>query len=298
MSIKKISIMLSVLISLIFSGTNVTFGDEVNQEYFNKNCPKPRQAGNPEYFSQFYEDYILSIVFANQKQGHYVDVGANSPDYDSVTKHFYQQGWSGINIEPIKKLYDLYSTKRPRDININLGVSNKKGEIDFHILSSDLMSSGNKEFVDSAKSKGYDNKKLTIKVTTLNDILADHPIKNINFMKIDVEGMEKEVLEGIDLNKHRPELIMLEAIRPFSHKKVHEEWEHILLSNNYQFMMFDSLNRYYVAKENVSALSTSFEKAKECNSLANDIYPEFRIENVFKHETEPDNEKISAASSS
>ncbi len=259
---------------------------ELNKVYFSATCPVPRQGGNPIFYAQFYEDYILSIALSNIKNGHYVDVGANSPNHDSVTKHFYLQGWTGINIEPIKKLYDEYLTQRPNDININKGVSNTEGEIDFYVLSSDLMSSGNLDFVNKAKEKGYDHKKETMKVTTLNNILTAHPVTPITFMKIDVEGMEKETLEGLDLSKYRPTVLIIESIRPFSHIKVHNEWEPILLKNNYTFVLFDSLNRYYVANEHLDELSGNFDKASKCYSLANEVHPEYKIENVFKHEVD------------
>jgi hypothetical protein len=109
---------------------------ELSKAYFGATCPVPRQGGNPNFYAQFYEDYILSIALSNIKNGHYIDVGANSPNIDSVTKHFYLEGWSGINIEPIEKFYDEYLTQRPNDTSINKGVSNTEGEIDFYILSS------------------------------------------------------------------------------------------------------------------------------------------------------------------
>ena len=259
---------------------------ELSKAYFGATCPVPRQGGNPNFYAQFYEDYILSIALSNIKNGHYIDVGANSPNIDSVTKHFYLEGWSGINIEPIEKFYDEYITQRPNDISINKGASNTEGEIDFYILSSDLMSSGNIDFVNKAKDKGYDYKKETMKVTTLNNILIAYPIAPITFLKIDVEGMEKEVLEGIDLSKYRPSTLIIESIRPFSHMKAHEEWETILLKNNFTFVLFDSLNRYYVANEHLEELSENWNKAVRCYSLANEIYPEYKIENVYKHEVD------------
>ena len=257
---------------------------ELDQMYFGDTCPVPRQGGNPNFYAQFYEDYILSIALSNIKKGYYVDVGANSPDFDSITKHFYLKGWSGINIEPIKKWYDAYLIDRPNDININKGVSNFEGEIDFYLLSSDLMSSGNVDFVNKAKEKGYDYKKQMIKVTTLNRILEEHPIPSITLMKIDVEGLERQILEGLDLLKHRPIVLVIESIRPFSHIKVHDKWESMILNNNFTFVLFDSLNRYYIANEHLDELSPNFDKAIKCYSLANQKYPEFKIENVFKHE--------------
>jgi hypothetical protein len=68
--------------------------------------------------------------------------------------------------------------------------------------------------------------------------------------------------------------------------KVHEEWETILLKNNFTFVLFDSLNRYYVANEHLEELSENWDKAVRCYSLANEIYPEYKIENVYKHEVD------------
>ncbi len=259
-----ISIVIFLCCILLLVINNIPVKLKLSKIYFNATCPIPRQGGNSNFYAQFYEDYILSIALSNVKKGHYIDVGANSPDFDSVTKHFYLKGWTGINIEPIKKWHDEYLTQRPNDISINKGVSNAEGEIDFYLLSSDLMSSGNVDFVNKTKEKGYDYKKVTIKVTTLNNILTEHPITPITLMKIDVEGMEKETLEGLDLSKYRPSVLVIESIRPFSHMKIHNEWETILLNNNFTFVLFDSLNRYYVANEHLNDLSKNFNKAIRC----------------------------------
>ena len=263
---------------------NETIQSKLDQEPSSDFCPIPRQGGNNSFYAQFYEDYILSIIFSNIKKGYYIDVGANSPDFDSITNHFYLKGWNGINIEPIKKWYDKYLIERPNDININSGVSNFEGKIDFYVLSSDLMSSGNIDFVNKAQEKGYSYEKQVIKVRTLNHILEEHLTEPITFIKIDVEGMEKQILEGLNLSKYRPIILIIESIRPFSHMNVHNQWESIVLNNNFSFMFFDSLNRYYLANEHLDRLSPNFQKAIRCYSLAQTKYPEYNIKNVFKHE--------------
>ena len=263
---------------------NGTTRSKLNQESSDDVCPIPRQGGNNNFYAQFYEDYILSIVFSDIEKGFYVDIGANSPNFDSITKHFYLKGWNGINIEPIKKWSDQYLIERPNDININTGVSNFDGEMDFYVLSSDLMSSGNLDFVNKAEKKGYSYEKQIIKVRTLDHVLEKYQIPPITFLKIDVEGMEKQILEGLNLSKYRPIVLIIESIRPFSHIKVHDGWESILIKNNFAFMFFDSLNRYYLAKEHFNKFSPNFEKAAKCCSLAQAKYPEHNLENVFKHE--------------
>ena len=94
----------------------------------------------------------------------------------------------------------------------------------------------------------YSVKERSINTTTLNQIIVDHSVKDIHFLKIDAEGEEKKVLSGLDLKVHRPWIIVIESIDPVSLNKNHECWEDIILANQYQFVFFDGINRYYLAK--------------------------------------------------
>src|SRR3989338_356894 len=73
-------------------------------------------------YAQNREDLILAAFLDGVKKGFYVDIGAAHPVIDSVTKYFYERGWSGFNIEPIKRQYELFEKQRKRDINLNCGV--------------------------------------------------------------------------------------------------------------------------------------------------------------------------------
>ncbi len=78
-------------------------------------------------YAQRGEDVVLDRVFGQQPAGFYADVGANDPIVDSVTQHFYVKGWSGINIEPLPDPFRRLAEARPKDINLNLAVSDRKG---------------------------------------------------------------------------------------------------------------------------------------------------------------------------
>ena len=78
-------------------------------------------------YSQFYEDLILFCIFYDVKNGFYIDVGANDPNHISVTKAFYLRGWNGINLEPLPDKYELLLKERKRDLNLQIGVGNEKG---------------------------------------------------------------------------------------------------------------------------------------------------------------------------
>ena len=78
-------------------------------------------------YSQFNEDLILFCIFYDVKKGFYIDVGANDPNHISVTKAFYLKGWHGINLESLPDKYKILSRERKRDLNLQIGVRNKKG---------------------------------------------------------------------------------------------------------------------------------------------------------------------------
>ena len=87
---------------------------------------------------------------------------------------------------------------------------------------------------------------------SLADICAEHAPRDIHFLKIDVEGMERSVLEGSDFKHFRPWLLAIEATVPCTYTPCHEEWEHIVAG--YEFALFHQINRYYVAREHAADL--------------------------------------------
>jgi len=164
-------------------------------------------------YSQHQEDLVLDALLQFKQQGFYVDIGANHPEILSNTKRFYERGWSGINVEPILENYLLFSDERKRDINLNVGVGAKKGELDFYKVDKEKgVYSGfdKKHVLRYAKEEEIVIRKVPIK--KLNDIFTEY-IKDdvlIDFMSVDVEGFEIEVLSGNDWSKYRPYLIMIE----------------------------------------------------------------------------------------
>ena len=82
-------------------------------------------------YAQNFEDVMLHRALRDVKKGFYIDVGANDPVVDSVTKAFYDSGWRGINIEPVKEFYEKLQQDRPDDINLQLAARASKGNVDF-----------------------------------------------------------------------------------------------------------------------------------------------------------------------
>jgi FkbM family methyltransferase len=200
-------------------------------------------------YSQNNEDVIIDAYFKDVKQGTYVDVGANHPINDSVTKHFYEKGWRGINIEPIKMLYDLLCIDRPEDVNLQIGISNKAGtltlrEYDNHGLST-FSNELQNEYTAQTNKKTHEYKDVVVPVSTLKEVFINHPLEHIQFMKIDVEGFEYEVLQGNDWGKFRPEMICIES----NHMLKGKDWRPLLEKNAYYKVWNDGLNDYYLSKE-------------------------------------------------
>lgn len=196
------------------------------------------------YYSQNREDLLLEAFFSNLNDGFYVDAGAYDPNFDSVTKLFYEKGWRGINIEPQRERYEEFVKARRRDINLNCGVSDVKSELILRsYVNGGLSTFSNKLKKDYEKdtdpkvSKFNDVK---VPVTTLKEIFQNHKVKKINFLKIDVEGLEYEVLHGNDWNRYRPEVICIES------NNILKDWKKFLVKKDYKCVFFDGLNDYYV----------------------------------------------------
>lgn len=197
------------------------------------------------YYSQNREDLILEAFFPDIDKGFYLDVGANDPLIDSVTKLFYEKGWHGINIEPIKRHYDALQAQRPRDINLNFGVGKKNDSLTFYeYTDGDGLSTFSSKIAaeyDQIDKAIYKNaQKYTVEIKTVREILADHKVEHIHFMKVDVEGFEYNVLAGNDWDRFRPEVICIES------NHIVEDWRGFLKDHNYKMVFFDGLNEYYV----------------------------------------------------
>jgi FkbM family methyltransferase len=210
-----------------------------------------------EFYSELGEDMVLANPLFADKLGFYIDVGANQPNDYTVTRWFYERGWRGINIEPIVRLHEQNVKYRPLDINLNVAVSNEGGGLDFYeVENADGISTVDIEEVEKIHKKGLQTKHYKVQTIKLDDIVEKYaPRKNIDFIKIDVEGWEKQVLEGLNLKKYRPTVFCIEATYPNTEIPTHGKWEHLLLGEGYTFAFSEGINRYYVRNENQDVLA-------------------------------------------
>jgi FkbM family methyltransferase len=228
-------------------------------------CPPSRYEG-AKLYGQFYEDYVLSVVFSDVQSGFYVDVGANDPDNFNMTRYFYERGWRGVNIEPNVGRYRDIVKARPRDSNYNYGIASVEGTMTFYQAARDQdgLSSFDKENVERLKRERHmEFSEVSVQVTTLSKVLAMAALPKIDFMSIDVEGFEKQAIESLDFSRYKPDVLVIEATQPFTDTPSYFGWEEMLLKNHYLFAMFDGLNRYYVHKDRADLLPR-FIEADRC----------------------------------
>src|SRR3982074_3325037 len=202
-------------------------------------------------YAQNHEDVLLDRAFPRGKPGFYIDIGANEPVRNSVTKHFYELGWHGINLEPGAPPFELLAAERERDVNLNVAVSDTEGELTLYELPPDLSggSTLSKANVARHREAGPPAAERPVPTLPLAQLCERHAAATIDFLSIDVEGHEREVLAGGDWEKWRPRIVVGEATEPTTTIPSHEKWEGILLEAGYDFATFDGLNRYYVRKE-------------------------------------------------
>ena len=207
----------------------------------------------PLSYAQNMEDYHLSRAFAGQERGTYVDVGGGHPVAGSVTFWFYRRGWSGVVVEPQGELARLHRTLRPRDSIAQCLMGADNSERDFHVFDRLHGLSTTVDAYARAASAQFRTERLPS--MSLADLCRSHRLDTIDFLKIDVEGAEAEVIGGADWNRFRPGIVLVESIAPISGEPTWHQWEELLLAKGYRFALFDTLNRFYVAEERADLLA-------------------------------------------
>lgn len=170
-------------------------------------------------------DLIINELFKNKKKGIYIDVGCNHPFIGNNTYKLFKKGWSGINIDLDYTFIESFNFYRPNDYNLQIGVSDKNGEQEMY-YHHERSAINTLDIKRSSKSILKKN----IKTLTLNNIIENSKFKNqqIDYVSIDVEGYELNVLKGFDLNKYKPKALSIEYIDT---KMIKEEYYHQNINN-------------------------------------------------------------------
>jgi FkbM family methyltransferase len=203
-------------------------------------------------YAQNAEDVVLDRAFKGQPHGFYIDIGAWHPHIDSVTKHFYLSGWRGINIEPTDHYYKLLAEARPEDINLNVavGLGDRKAQfLEYENSGSSHLIETNERATADNTLLGHERRQIEVERVPLSEITGRHAPYQVDFLKIDVEGAERSVIESAEWRAFRPRVVVVEAIKPVTHEPSWFAWEGLLFDAQYCFALFDGLNRYYYRAE-------------------------------------------------
>ncbi|WP_461788178.1 FkbM family methyltransferase [Pedobacter sp.] len=167
-----------------------------------------------ESYSQEGEDLLLARIFENQTDGFFIDVGALHPQRFSNTFKFYKLGWRGINIDAMPQSMIEFNKIRPEDINLEIPVSDKKEVLSYYIFNEPALNTFSKEMAEERSKKEIYNvqKVVDIETRTLTDILDKYLPEGraIDFLTIDVEGLDFQVLKSNNWEKYQPKMILLE----------------------------------------------------------------------------------------
>ncbi|RDV14875.1 FkbM family methyltransferase [Pontibacter diazotrophicus] len=168
------------------------------------------------YYSQEGEDVILERLFEGLQQGFYVDIGAHHPIRFSNTFKFYLKGWRGINIDAMPGSMEEFIKIRPNDINLELPISEEEREAIYYIFNEPALNTFSEEMAES--KNGYKNFRIVetrkLKMFPLSTILDKHVPKGtkINFMSVDVEGFDLQVLKSNNWERFQPEVLLVEEV--------------------------------------------------------------------------------------
>ena len=200
--------------------------------------------------AQNFEDVMLWRALKHIDRGCYVDVGAQHPVIDSVSKAFYEQGWRGIHIEPVPQYAELLRRDRPDETVLQVALSDTEGTLELNVIPGTGLSTAVDAYAQRhQEERMFERQQVSVPAMTLKTALQPLAGKQVHWLKIDVEGFETQVLKGWDSQALRPWVMVVEATIPGSSETDYTAWDSMIVAANYRFVYFDGLNRFYVAQE-------------------------------------------------
>ena len=207
-------------------------------------------------YSQEGEDLVLARILENLKitTGFFVDIGAHHPTRFSNTYYFYRRGWRGINVDALPGTKKLFERMRSRDITIECGVGAQQGLLKYFAFNEPALNTFSEQEANKKNFHPYHIvDTFQIPVVTLKQILDDHLPRGmqIDFMTIDAEGFDHEVISSNDWSLHRPRVILIELLNTGIENLELHPTAQMLRMNNYR--VFAKTYNTYFFVENEAA---------------------------------------------
>ncbi|MFZ4071373.1 MAG: FkbM family methyltransferase [Caulobacterales bacterium] len=202
-------------------------------------------------YAQNFEDVLLNRCFDGQQQGYYIDIGAGHPIQDSVTYWFYRRGWTGINVDASELMFNALSRYRRRDINERAVVLSQSSAVTFYDSGLSGLSSISSKLSEISRARGFGVSSTVMRSRTLTSICEQHKVDSIDFLKIDVEGAELEVINGMNFDRWRPRVVVIEAVDPVSAVYCNADVAAAMSQLSFKRVYFDGLNDYFVRLESI-----------------------------------------------
>lgn len=193
--------------------------------------------------AQNFEDVLLRRALREVSVGAYLDIGAHDPEVDSVSLAFYTAGWRGIHVEPIPAYAARLRECRPDEQVVEAAVTDTPGPITFYELSG--LSTGRPDIALHHAEQGHHAREILVPTVRLAELLDLGP-DDLHWLKIDVEGMEADVLRSWGASPARPWVLVIESTYPNSQEHQQHLWIGEVLDRGYEEVFFDGLSRYFV----------------------------------------------------
>ena len=206
-------------------------------------------------YAQNFEDVMLWRALKHVEQGFYVDIGAQNPVTDSVSLAFYENGWRGVHIEPSPRYASMLREQRPDEVVIQAAIGTKHSDgLTFYEIPETGLSTADEATAHRHQDSGFTVRNIVVPCLTLDEALAPFAGREIHWLKIDVEGYERQVIEGWEAESIKPWIVMIESTLPLSQTMSNEDWEPMVLAKGYQFAYFDGLNRFFVSSNHLDLM--------------------------------------------
>jgi len=208
-------------------------------------------------YSQNFEDVMLWRALKHIEHGFYLDIGAQDPVVDSVSRGFYEIGWRGVHIEPTYEYATKLRENRPDETVFQNAVGDAGGIIRFFEFAETGLSTGDATVAAQHEARGFQCRETNVELISLETLFERYKGEQIHWMKIDVEGMEGAVLASWGKSPSRPWIVVIESTEPLSADRAEASWQNSLTDRDYELCYFDGLNCYFVSKEH-SDLCSAF----------------------------------------